>query len=118
MFDSKYYAPGSSMLLPLLLKPNSDCPLLSLETAASSPRGPGPSARKLLIATPAHSASPLPLGSLSCTPEHVSSWDFVVPDSIFKTAQVEVWVLYDFSALTTVPLAPTPRFKHWMVLER
>ena len=110
MLDSKPCAPGSSVLLPLLLKPNSGCPLLSLETAASSLQGPGAPARKVSGAAPAHSAPSshwVPHAAHECA----FSWDFVVPVSFFKTAQVEVWVLHVSSPLTTAPMVPTPQIQ-------
>lgn len=63
MLGAKYCAPGPSALLPLLLEPDGDFPLLSLETAASQPpQGARPPAQKPWVAALAHPASPLRLG--------------------------------------------------------
>lgn len=69
----------------MLVKPNSDCPLLSRQLWPAHCR---PTCQNGLGSCTCPFCLPPP-GSLHCTPACAFSWDFVVPKSIFKTAQVE-----------------------------
>ena len=111
MLDSKPYALGLLMLLPLLLNSNSDCPLCSWRLL--------PALHRYLLHLPEKFGGHtcpfclLPLW-VPCVVHlsMLSAGILVVPNSVFQTVQVEVWVLYVFLPLTTVAIPPTPRFKH------
>ena len=111
MLDSKFCALGLLILLPLLLKSNSGCPLCSWRLL--------PAHHGYQVHLPERSwwshlpiLPPAPLGSLCCTPEHAFSWDFGGAKFYVQNSPGGSLGPGCFLPLTTVVFPPTARFKH------